>query len=307
MTDVMSPSGLTTASADNEVDPLSAGPISPDRVYYAPGVLLDAPAFDAEQTYHRGRLARVLAYLQGRGTVAGLKVSCDPPKFDPPNGGGEPPPDQELTVAPGLAVDRLGRFVEVPRSLCLRLNRWYQGQDPDDLIAGFHQGAVVVDVFIRFVACERGMTPAFASGPFDSLDAAVPSRIRDGFELSLVIRKEGGENDTPPLPVPDWPDFAAEPDVARRRAALHQAIFDAWRETSDATGQWGQDGQLKPQPEHALGQDPTSLFLARVTIPATKAGAGQRPTRTPGADVVVDNESRRFAYAVGALARWVGI
>ena len=42
-----------------------------DRLYYAMGVLLDATDFDAEQAYHRGRLARALSYLHGMGTAAG--------------------------------------------------------------------------------------------------------------------------------------------------------------------------------------------------------------------------------------------
>ena len=46
----------------------------PDRVSYDEGVLLDALDFRAEQSYHRGRLARVLAYLFGTGTAAGLEV-----------------------------------------------------------------------------------------------------------------------------------------------------------------------------------------------------------------------------------------
>jgi hypothetical protein len=39
---------------------------------------------------------------------------------------------------------------------------------------------VIADVFLNFVVCERGKTPAFASGPFDALDAIAPSRLRDG-------------------------------------------------------------------------------------------------------------------------------
>ncbi|MCC6874636.1 MAG: hypothetical protein IT378_10055, partial [Sandaracinaceae bacterium] len=37
----------------------------PERTFYAPGVFLDAEDMKAEQLYHRGRLARVLAYLHG--------------------------------------------------------------------------------------------------------------------------------------------------------------------------------------------------------------------------------------------------
>ena len=60
-------------------DPLSEKVQSPDRLFFATGVLLDAEDFKAEQLYHRGRLSRALAYLHGYGTVAGLKVEWQPP------------------------------------------------------------------------------------------------------------------------------------------------------------------------------------------------------------------------------------
>ena len=44
------------------------------------------------------------------------------------------------------------------------------------------------DIFLAFHPCERGYTPAFASGPFDALDASQPSRVRDAYELTLVPR-----------------------------------------------------------------------------------------------------------------------
>ena len=49
----------------------------PDRAYYETGVLLGPEDFLDEQTYHRARLARALAYLTGAGTLAGLKVDTE--------------------------------------------------------------------------------------------------------------------------------------------------------------------------------------------------------------------------------------
>src|SRR5207244_10116355 len=60
-------------SVNNESEPLDQN-YSPDRVFYAFGRMLSVQDFDDEQTYHRGRLARAMAYLEGSGTVAGLKV-----------------------------------------------------------------------------------------------------------------------------------------------------------------------------------------------------------------------------------------
>jgi hypothetical protein len=267
-------------SVSQTIDPLTQHP-PPDRVFYATGVLLAAEDFIAEQTYHRGRLARVLAYLHGGGTVAGLNV--------PDIAAVANPDDEEVVVQPGIAIDRDGRVIEIPRPACIRLNRWYAQQDSNDLHAAFHATGVVVDLFVRFVECERGKTPAFATGPFDALDAVQPSRIRDGYQLELVIRKE---QPNPPLPADIWPDFSAVP-VAGRRKALQDAIFGAWREGSDL-----------PVEEHVNGQDLTSVFLARLTLPATD---GTPPVRTPGALVQVDRYSRRFVYTANALARWIGV
>ena len=93
-------------------DPLEGSP-PPERVNYATGVLLDAQDFRDEQSYHRGRLAQALRHLVGFGTVAGLRVTA------PGIGDAE----RELTVAPGLAIDRHGRMIEVGEPQCIRLAR----------------------------------------------------------------------------------------------------------------------------------------------------------------------------------------
>jgi len=274
-------------SVNNESEPLDQI-YSPDRVFYALGRMLSVQDFNDEQTYHRGRLARALAYLEGTGTVAGLKVN-----YQGPVG-----PTEEIQVTPGIAVDRLGRIIEVPNQACIRLDRWYKAQLPGDLTQGFHAdvNGVIVDVFILFVPCERGKTPAFASGPLDATDATSPSRIRDGYQLNLVIRKEG----KPALPQNPWPDLASIANVSDRRTALHNAIFANWHEGSDSRDE---NGHLRPLPEPADGQDTLSVFLARCVIPAN---AGSPPTRT-GPLGPPDNDSRSFLYAPLALARWMGI
>ncbi|HVE82520.1 MAG TPA: hypothetical protein VND93_06720 [Myxococcales bacterium] len=293
---------------------------SRDRLYYAMGVLLDATDFGAEQSYHRGRLARALAYLHGFGTAAGLKAGYKPPT---------PTPDaEEITVDAGLAVDQFGRLVEVPNDACLKLDRWYwqDGLGLDDFgvfnAADFHLtpgtgGApatgVVADLFVRFRPCQRGKTPAFAVGPFDATDAVVQARTRDEYELRLVPRDAGH----PPPVVPasnSFPDDS-EADLAVRRAALRTAIFGAWRgdRATELAALWNstfipQSLLIDPdQVDHHV-RDPAWVFLARVVI-GTQAGTDtrgtlQRPKRS-GA-VYVDNDSRPFSLTAAALARWLG-
>ena len=157
---------------------------------------------------------------------------------------------------------------------------------------------VVVDVFMRFVACERGKTPAFQSGPFDALDAVQPSRLRDGYEVTLVIREE----DDPQLPDTSWPDLGADGDPATRRRAFQDALL-SWQVD---TNSWTKAGPA-PLREHAAGQDTTALFLGRLVLPATRSARASRPTRSPGAPVKVSNHSRAFVYGAAALAKWIGL
>ena len=300
-----------------EADPLYARP-RPQRPFYATGMLLDAADFSAEQTYHRGRLAQALALLSGGGTLAGLAVghAAENLPTDRP---------EEIRVAPGVAIDRLGRLVEIGRPACLRLQRWWDaslaadGGDSlrratyDNLarflspriqaeagtggIPAVPARAVVADVFLRFVACETGFTPSFASGPFDALDAVATARLSDAYELVLVAR-DALDDAFSGLPEPGL-DLAAIADPDARRAALQDAVLAGW----EASGRSGQEGQLAPAAEHPRDFDHTAVFLARVLIPAT----ADLPPQRDGTAVLVDNWSRRFIPSLGLLGRWVGI
>jgi hypothetical protein len=267
-----------------------------DRVFYATGAMLDVGDFNAEQAYHRGRLARALAYLHGWGTVAGLRVSIDPAV--PPAPGEDEGREETLAVSPGMAIDRLGRIIEVPRRACLRLDRWFENQRATDngteLRTALGAGAILVDVFIAYVACERGKTPAFASGGFEALNAQSPSRLRDSYRLDLVVRPPGA-----PLPVNTWPDIFAAATAGDRQTAAVEAILSAWREGTEF---WDEtrDGP-NPLIEHKEGEDTTAVFLARVTLPAAAGPSGTPPVRSGAA--TADNGARPIVYTAG---RWLG-
>ncbi len=300
-----------------EADPLYARPAA-DRPSYATGMLLDAQDFTDEQTYHRGRLALALASLAGSGTVAGLRVV----HLGETSGTDARP--EEIRVEPGLALDRLGRLTEVPRAACVRLGAWFDAEaaaDGGDRVrrAAYREverflsaraiaeagaegrpsipaRAVVADVFVRFVACARGLTPSFAAGPFEALDAVATSRVRDAYELQLALR-EGLDDRFDGLPAPGL-DLAAIADAAARRARLQDAILDSYPAGGVVAGADG----VAPLAEHPSGIDPTAVFLARVMIPV---GATDPPLRD-GRGVVVDGWSRRFAPSTMQLAQWIG-
>jgi len=287
-------------------DPLTQ-PLTPDRVYYATGTMLGAEDFTAEQVYHRFQLARALAYLHGWGTVAGLRAVHEPATETQP---------ERVRVQPGLAIDRLGRLVEVSRSWCIRLGTWYEAQLADQLVSAFHENVeirmpddsadppeeapvtvdgVVVDAFLTFTACARGFTPAFQAGPFDALDAVAPSRVRDAFALDLVLRDDAD----PQVPLPPATDIAAIGDVGDRARAVRKAVLNGWREGADRKP----SGQLVRAREHKVNQDAAALFLARIVIPAD---AGPPVTRRAD-PVVVDNYSREFVRSTPALALSLGL
>jgi hypothetical protein len=278
----------------------------PDRVHYETGVLLNAEDFIAEQNYHRGRLARALGYVNGEGTLAGLKVNYE---AEVPADDSIPARTERVLIDPGLAIDRLGRLIEVSHPLCLKIGQWYAQMQRDNATAlerSWHDvdvlwtgsvSGVVVDIFIRFLSCERGKKPSFAYGPFDSIDAVTTARLRDGYQTELVLREEA----SPALPNTTGTDLLALAE-ADRPAALRDIIFSGWRESTEFDGLDG----LNAKPEHATGQDTTSLFLARIVIPADQPIAGQTPQRRVAEDLQIRNDLRQFVVTANALAQFLG-
>lgn len=299
-------------------DPLLSTGLRPDRLHYATGALLDREDFLAEQSYHRGRLARALLHLHGSGTVAGLRVRVE--------GAGD---EERVSVAEGLAIDRAGRLVEVPRTACLRVGRWLShlaGSDPGLIgAARVHPGAedspvaaqapgdddpqavpppegegdaaeweawsggyLVADVFLRFAACERGKTPAFATGPFDALDAVAPARVRDGYELDMVPRVH--------------PDLLPDPWAGLSAGGAEGRLRLAQRTTMDRR----LDPPARPA-EYPEGMDATAVLLARLFVPVrAEPGAPAGVARDAAHRVLVNNHLRPFALsgpALGWLAR----
>lgn len=287
-------------------DPLAQSS-PPERLHYQTGMLLNADDFQDEQTYHRSRLARLAAYLHGSGTVAGLEVQWLPAleeRTSPPRAAQE----EQLVVTAGLALDRLGRLIEVRRPLCLRLGVWFAQHEADSvgqdrLSNAYHAAAlglsegIWADVFIAYAPCLYGTRPAFATGNLDRTDAVAPSRIRDGSRLSLVLREEAD----PPTPQRPFPDLntLSDPEERRRRIVDYK-LREAWLEATE----WENGGErLSRLPEHTPHQDGTELFLARIVIPAH---LGPPVVRDFSRDVEVFNDLRLFSFSTAELAWLAG-
>ena len=281
----------------------------PDRPHYATGVLLDAEDFLDEQTYHRSRLARSLAYLHGSGTVCGLTVSAPQPVGS----------DVEISVAPGLALDRFGRLIEVPRPWCIRINRWYSAlADAANAIGraslrnALRVDHVIVDVFVEFELCDRGKTPSFAEGAIDATDATAPNRIRDAFRFLLAPR-DVDPGDPRTLPGPRFPAFTGGATPEQRITELKQHILAGWNGALARPGERARpqpgEPQLAWEREQPLTLSPAAIFLARLRIPAV-AGTGDAaptPDFTAMNATHVDNLSRAFVFPTDALARALGL
>ncbi len=317
---------VTNSSDPTIIDPLM-GSLLPERLHYHTGVLLDRDDFRAEQSYHRGRLARLARYLHGYGTVAGLEVIYEPALAP---AGSNPGHEARFSIAPGLAVDRLGRLIELWDHACVRLDpwlAWYNGtserrarlSNATWAATSAHPAGVIADLFLRFRPCPHGRTPAFDTGAYDALDATVPARIRDAWTLELIPRDEhdaGNPNQEPPLPEPRMPDPATFSDQAARLVALQQwKLQQAWAEGERQDS--SSEGMLL-EAEHVRGHHQgDELFLARVVIQVTSvirpdpdslAAPGATATvleRVSAATPVVDNLSRRFTYATSELG-WLG-
>ncbi len=288
----------------------------PDRPHYATGVLLDAGDFLDEQTYHRSRLARALAYLHGAGTLCGLALTPPQPLGD----------DFELAVQPGLALDRYGRLIEVPRPWCIRINRWYAAlADAANALGraalrdALRGDRVIVDVFVEFMPCERGKTPSFAEGAIDATDATVPNRLRDGFRFHLAPR-DIDPTDSATLPGARFAGFTSTTPEGRL-AELKLQLLGAFDGTLARPGERSFPPVGQPQLAYAREQpltlppaaagdsaallSPAALFLARLRIPATAAGGDSPPLPDFTAMTVadIDNLSRAFVFPTDALAR----
>jgi hypothetical protein len=284
-------------------------PQPPTRVYYATGRMLGVEDFQAEQDYHRGRLARTLLQLYGTGTVSGLMVQPNPPPPAPPPG--TPPPlpvPLEIQVTPGMAIDRVGRIIEVPRTVCIVLDNWlsqyvkaWQNQqagnspgtasiaDPNTAI---HDGKnLTVDVFATFIPCTSGLTPCFAAqDDYDATDAFSPNRLLDSFAMQLVLRTDA----TPKTPLDPWAALGPQQPTA---AALRQSML---------AGTLGPSGAPVEYPPNF---DPTAVFLARILVPATAGTGGNPPVwnLTGLGSANIDNTSRLFLVPVAVLSRWNGL
>ena len=276
---------------------------APERLYLFDGALLTQEHFRAEQLYFRGQLARLALHLHGAGTIAGLDV-----RYEPASGAGA-----EVRVAPGIALDRLGRLIELRQESCLTLATWLRQQNDDSATAAEVQAGLrdpagplpqhlVADVYLGFHACARTPEPAFATGNADTIDGVQASRILDGGHLELVIRPQGDDREPASLAASQL----AAPVTAETLRAYKRTGAWALTQPEDTPFRMPAGGTIS---EHIIAgdrQDGSEILLARLILPVVTA-AGQpvlfdetidlaQPDFAPNQDI------RPYSYSAEELA-----
>ncbi len=152
----------------------------PDSPQCAPnyffGMLLGVDDFRAEQGFHLGQHRRHQRSLHGAGVVAGYDVSFKDKEM-------------EIRVAPGQAVDLLGRDLALATAQCVSLPLWWQAHRTDD---AFHDvpdpndATLDLDVVLGYRACLSEPVPAIADPCAGAASDIAYSRLCETTQLSLV-------------------------------------------------------------------------------------------------------------------------
>lgn len=211
----------------------------------------------------------------------------------------------EIEVTPGLAVDRVGRMIEASRTVCIRIQPWLANQPLANLNSFLTTGSgnILVDVFATFAPCTQGVTPCFATqDDYSATDAFSANRTLDSFAMQLVLR-----NDTDPkLPQDPW-DAAGVIPTGAITTTIVQTLKQSILGVNAGPSSTPPFVSAGPTPaEIPPGFDASSVFLARITIPATKGASGEPPTYNLNG-ITIDNLSRLFLYPASLVARSIGL
>jgi hypothetical protein len=171
---------------------LAADPFSALAVHY--GMLLGVPDFQVLMANPRGKLRLHQAWQHGPGVVWGYPVSVRPDST-------------ELRVGPGVAVDVLGREVNLAVEHCVDVAQWLAAH-ADEVEVVERPGARTFNarVTLRYRACLTRPVPAMSSGCEGAGSDTAYSRVLETGEL--LLRPYGNDADGAPDPPPDDRDDA---------------------------------------------------------------------------------------------------
>lgn len=155
------------------------------RVAYEAGMMLGLESTKDEQAYHRRRLTRHQYWLNGYGTLAGMRVTMTPSTHDNSSDQLE---DLQLRVSSGTGIDGLGREVMMHEGHCIRLTQWLAAQPDEQLLEGFDSvaGELWLKVTVRYKDCPIARQPVLTRRINAGTDAVQPSRTADSVQLELI-------------------------------------------------------------------------------------------------------------------------
>lgn len=171
------------------------------------GQLLGVEDFRAEQGFHVGRSRRHQRLLHGHGVVAGYPVSYKSAI-------------SELRVGPGLAIDGLGRDLQLDADQCVNLAKWWAARvaakdaDFGDLLDKT-EFTIDLDLVVCYATCLTDPVPAIAEPCAGAASDLAYSRVCETVRLQLVRHVEPKVAPT----ATQWPD-------------TRNALIDALAQTS---------------------------------------------------------------------------
>jgi hypothetical protein len=188
-------SAYTNACPPDDCGPCGTLPPGFVRLRYFYGKRLGVVDFIDEQRYHAGKLRFHNQRLHGAGVLCGLGA-------DLLEGS-----DTVLRIHKGAAIDGCGREIVVGYDQCVDVDAWYarfrQAQLDDDpawepeLDA---DGRLRLCVVLRFRECPAGIEPAPRDPCACDATGNDYGRVREEFELDLVLHADATAHATPALP-----------------------------------------------------------------------------------------------------------
>lgn len=167
-------------------------PVDPFRSLYVHfGMLLGVDDFQTLDAYHRGKMWYHNAWLHGKGVVWGLNAqlpvveSSDPDSEEQSFSG-------EIRVAPGLAMDGMGRELLLQHAACLNVAAWYEAHKDDVelqqvITTDEDTGDIIFEAHITlaFKGCLNRQVPALSETCDTSATSTAYSRVVETVEVCL--------------------------------------------------------------------------------------------------------------------------
>jgi len=173
---------------------------------------------------------------------------------------------------PVLRWIAIGRIIEVPRTVCIRVKPWLDQQTDSDLILAF-KGTFILCDCIRVVRRVHDVERRRASrrrSDYDATDAFSPNRWLDSFAMQLVLRTDTS---------PKTPDGSLAPHGSRDHAGNESSASYAGRTQASDSGRKPPGQPLRPRNIHRSSTQRQSFWPACKSWRRRLArGSGPSPT-----------------------------